>query len=331
MKILKTIDEVRNYASIQSDTEFSDLEPKFLQAARKWVVPMVGQDLADAVVDYYNDGNPDEGDAANMSLLYKMQEAVVNLGLLLYIPEANVQVGSRGLLQNINENSQAAPWWAVKDAARSFGQAGEEALDAILEYLEANADSFPEWDTSAESTEHRLLLVGTAGEFQKIHNIFKSRRTFEALASIIHEVQDLYLDPSIGSAVLQEFIEMEAPNTEQAHALTLLKKTLVHFTVARACKTNLFTITADGMRSRQVMTVNSFIDKMAPAEKESVEKLEAEKLRTANAYLSRLINYLNEKASDTLFTTWKNSDKYVSPEDAGDPSLTHNTTGFLGI
>lgn len=331
MKIFTTTDEVRKYCSIGRDTQFEDIQSKLNRASRKFVVPEIGKALAASMETYYNGGSPDTTDDTSNGLLVRLQEAVANIGMLLYIPEGNVQVGSDGLNQNTNEDSGPAPWWAVKDLMRSYAQTGEEALDDVLDYMEANASSFTNWTSSDERAAFKDNLVQTTAEFNEHHNIFHSRRTFKALAPIMKEVEDLYLEQHLGSDTLDYFKTLSSPSAVEKKAQELLKSTVVNFTVLRACSTNLFTVSSEGMRSRSIMTVNSALERFTPAEESLIRKTEKEKERTANAYLGQLLKHLNSNASTTVFPVYFNSDYYEDPADQKEVTHTYNSKGFMSI
>ena len=333
MILFSSIDELKEYISLSGDMDFNDLKASLKQAGRKRITPLIDSAVADSLVAYYNEGNPNTSEAnlKKYKLLQLTQEALAYFGLEAYVPEGNVMVSGQGINVQESEHSKAADWWHIKDLIRKYAKAGEEALEEVLIYLEKE-DPFENWSGSEARAALKTLHIQSATDFQKYFNIGSNRSTFLALQPIIRDVQNMYLEPTLSQDILNLFLEYNSESSaEEKRANDLLKHALANITIGRACRTNLFEVNADGFKKRSTSTNNSFIDKLSDASREELNRVELETMKTGNAYLQKLTDYLNAKASATVFTAWKASDKYVDPSTEVDKPAVSGEGGIISF
>ena len=331
MIIFKEVAELREHVAVSQNLEFEDIAPSLKQAARKKIVPIIGQALATELETFYNDGSPDDSDAANYQLLLLIQEAVANYGLEAYIPEGNVTISGQGISTQENEHSKPADWGRIKDLRRKYIQAAESALEDVLAFLESNG-GFTSWNNSEERARLTKLFIPSAAKFREYFSQLSSGHlTFRALLPEMQTVHTMYLEPTLGLDFLKELRDIEDPNEKQKHAQDYACFALANLTISRACRSHLFQFTPDGFRKRLVTTFNAMIDKLSEASKEELYRMELTTAKTGNAYLQKLEDYLNEHASESLFTAWKNSDKYVDPTKKEESSPLKGKGSFLSF
>lgn len=330
MIIFSNISELREHVAISASFEFDDIKPSLKQAARKRVVPIIGKTLATEMETYYNNGSPDLNDEDKYPLLLLLQETVANFGVETYIPEGNVTISGQGITTEENEHSKPADWGRIKDLTRKHLQAGESALEDVIDYLETNGN-FTAWNNSEERKSLTRFFISSAGQFREYYSqLAPGHLTFKALLPEMQTVQSMYLEPILGAAFLTELKDYTS-GTEQKQAQQYARFALANLTISRACRSQLFQFTPDGFRKRLVTTFNSMIDKLSEASKEELMRVEEQAAKTGNAYLQKLEDYLNEKATDSLFGSWKNSDKYTDPTTTEEPSIIKGKGGFVGF
>jgi hypothetical protein len=333
MMLFSTTTELKEYISLSGDMDFNSLRPSLKQAARKRITSVIGPEVAASLVTYYNGGNPDTAtdSAKKYALLQLTQEALAYFGLEAYVPEGNVMVSGQGINVQESEHSKAAEWWHVKDLIRKYAKAGEEALEEVLIYLEKE-DPFENWVDSDARSELKTLHIQSATDFQKYFNIGSNRSTFLGLQAIIRDVQNMYLEPTLSQEILDLFLAYNPESSaEEKRADDLLKHALANITIGRACRTNLFEVNADGFKKRSTSTNNSFIDKLSDASREELNRVELETMKTGNAYLQKLTDYLNTKAIATVFAEWKASDKYIDPSTEVDKPAVIGEGGIISF
>lgn len=331
MILFTTTPELRNYVNISSNLDFEDISPSLRTAARKRVVKIIGSALASEMETYYNGGSPDQSDTMKYGLLQLLQEAVAHFGVETYIPEGNLVISGQGLLVNESEHTRAADWGRVKDVTRKHIQAGESALEEVIEYLEANSTSFSSWTTSSERESLKRFFITSLSQFKGYFTQIDSYLAFRALFPEMQTVQSMYIEASLGVDFMSELKNLTTPNSYQAQALEYIKFAIAHFTISRACLSHQFLVTPDGLRKRLVTTMNALVDKLSDADLNELNRLEKHSRETGAAYVSKLEAYLNQNASDTLFQTWRNSDKYVSPSSDADKGAVLGSGGFVSI
>lgn len=331
MIIFKTTEELREHIAISSNFEFDDIKPSLKQAGRKRVIPVIGKALAAEMETFYAEGSPDVEDADKYPLLLLLQEAVANFGLEAYIPEGNVTISGQGITTEQNEHSKPADWGRIKDLTRKHLQSGEDALEAIIDFLETNGN-ITEWNDSDERKRLKNFFISSADQFRKYYsNLGQGHLTFRSLMAEMQTVQSMYLEPTLGAEFLKTLKDISGAEGEELQAQEYARFALANLTISRACRSQLFHFTADGFRKRLVTTFNSMIDKLSDTSLSELNRMEAATAKTGNAYLQKLVDYLNEKATDNLFSEWKDSDKYVDPATAEAVSPVKGTGGFVGF
>jgi hypothetical protein len=238
--ILETTTDLKKYLSISQNFDFVDFQPYLLKAKNSFTKKYVGSlDVTLAIA----------ASGANEIIINEAREhlrnALANFGYFLYLPYASVQLDSSGISVVSSDQRKNAEWWQINDIRRELLRSGHEAMDLLLEVLEANPTNFPTW-TSNFNTQNHELLVHNTSDFNKYYHIFNSRQTFLALQPSIRQVEDQY----IKTMLCPELIEA-MKSTASGNVLALkesMQKAIVAFTVAKVASVGLFQLDENGLR-----------------------------------------------------------------------------------
>jgi hypothetical protein len=281
--------------------------PDFGLAAERFLIPIIGQDLYDALAD-------DMEDPSDPDLLYKCRAVIAPLAYLIKLPTIQTQLTDSGLRTISTENMQAAHRWEYNEVKENLADKGAWAIEALLKFLYANKGDYSEWTDSEEYAELSDLIFLSGSDFTRYFTLHHPHRVFWSLRTLIKEVEDFYIISAIGKDFFKTLKETEAPEDEVKDAIILIKKAVAQYTIVKAIEKfsvkvsdRGFTIKALGAYSEGT----GYDDQVAPDPQLDLLYKSCE--RTGDAYLVQLKEFLNKNASAELFEEYYDSDKYTAP------------------
>lgn len=238
--ILSTTAELKKYISIAASFQFPDFEPYITKAVNSFTRKYVGN-LHEELAAVATGTNA----AIKNQAREHLQNAIANFGYFMYLPFASVMIDSSGVSVVANEQRKSAEWWQLKDIRRELLRSGHEAMDLLLEVLEANPAVFTTWTTNFGITNKELLVYNTE-TFNKYYHIFNSRQTFLALVPSIRQVEDQYLQTMLCPELITAL--KDAPASNVLAVKIAMQKAVVAFTVAKVANAGLFILDENGLR-----------------------------------------------------------------------------------
>lgn len=302
--LLKTLEEVKEYVSINKNVEWESLEPYIKQADRKYIKTLLG----DTLYDVYTAAAPT--DEIPLKVYQLFREASANLSWFLYLPLANVQVSDSGISVSSGEHHKAAEWWQIRDLRRSFLEAGFSALDEALKIMEASPASFTGWTTTEGYTIFAELLVKRTDTFNRWFNISGSRKTFLALRPYMLEVHHQYFTSKLNAATLA-VISAATTGSVEYTVQDLLQASMVNYTVAKAINSGTFELTANGIYQK----LEEFPGYRAKTlDEDQIHRIYQERLTAGEEYYKKALALI--EANPTLFTDYetKAAATFISPK-----------------
>lgn len=289
--LLKSIDDIKKYVSVNKNIKWASIEPYVKQADRKYIKNLVGTVI-------YNDyATTTPTDATELEVYDLLSEASANLAWFIYLPLANVQVSDNGISVATGADYKAAEWWQIKDLRRSLLEAGLQALDEALKIMEANEDDFINWTQTEGYTVFNELFVKRTDTFHRWFGIANSRKTFLALRPYMLETHHQYFTPVFNDATISTI--KTGTDTIQQQVLAFLQASQVHYTVAKAVESGAFLLTATGM-------YQSFDElpghKQNPLSEMQLSSLKQERLTAAEEYFKKAIAFI--EANTSLFADY---------------------------
>jgi len=312
--LFTTTEEIQEYFPLEKNTSFNTLKSFIQQAEDEYIVKVLGPDMLSALQDYFDDSDPP--DDAMEELLNKVREALTPLMLYAAAPVINIRWSDIGLMKTESNDYSAASGGEVYFARVQLLLAGYRALEALYLFLEQNEEDYDDWVDSEAYTEFKAFLVNKAEQFQEHVDINHSRWLFSRMVPAMDTVELLRIRPAIGDEFFEEIKEDVQDgaftDTEEKHVLKLLTKSIALFTYSRCLEDPTIRET---IRIVNAKTAEELSNKGFAAEDYSnqYKALSEQTKSEGEAIMAQLIKYLNAKASDTLFNTWFESDKYKDP------------------
>lgn len=239
--ILATVEDLKQYISIADSYQFEEFTPYITKAVNTFTKKYVGNLHIELATDQTGTNAEVKNEARE-----HLRNAIANFGWFINLPTASVIMDSSGISVAQNEHRKSADFWQIKDIRREALRAGHEAMDFLLEVLEASPDVFTDYATNYSSINNELI-VNNAMLFSKYHNINNSRQTYLALQPTMRMVEDQYLKTLICNELLQEL--KKPTSTALLNQLKEpLQKAMVLLTVSKVATIGMFELSSLGLR-----------------------------------------------------------------------------------
>jgi len=309
---INTIDVIKQFVAVNASLAIETIKPYLIQAQRKFIVPVIGADLSNLLLDYYNDTKHVANELYD-NLIEGIQEPLANYALYLYAPIGQLQVSDAGINRVETENNKAAYQYQMNELRKSWLDAAHQAIDELLGLLDATtSDTLPVWFSSAEYVENKSLFINSAEEFtNEVPNLNYSRRLFIYLKPIIRATEKRYILPSISAALFAEIKnELRANSVSDANKalLELIRLPVALLSMSKALDSLSIEIMPSSIVENYTsMMINEKSSVQASAAK--IHNLERALEQDGKAELQRVIDFLNTNHAD--YPLFEASDLYV--------------------
>jgi len=206
-KIIDTIEEVKQFVPSNLTSDFDVISTYIDQAELDYVKPIIGEDLIELLEVYKTSGQ--EGTSPVTDKLMKLVRRVMsNFAYYIAIPMLDVIASDNGFIVVTSQNEAPASKARVENLRKGLQSLGYRSQESLLQYLEDNEDSFPEWKTSDAYTRQTEFLINSAKELQLYIDINTSRLKFISLKPLIRNAEEMFIRQAI-SVDLYERIKEE--------------------------------------------------------------------------------------------------------------------------
>lgn len=318
--LIKTIDQLRTIIPrFPKNYGYDNISPAINQAERKYLVPFIGQNFYDELVAITSPT------ATQTEVIYRLSCASAYYARLDNLSEMSIQIGDAGVAIATSQNTTPLTQWKEYSIKSGDLDKAETSLELALEYLELKADDFPTWKASDEYTISKQLFLNTAKALSEFVPFANSRRAYLSLRPFIKEVERKVIVPTIGQDLFDELKEAIKDNSlseDQTKLLPYIQSPLANL-AAKKGFTQL-AIAYNGRGFRLISENDGMVQKQAITA-DKLNTLSAELAAEADIALIALKRYLQDNA-DT-FTAYKESDSYVTEEEAQPQNFPTNTGG----
>ena len=305
--LLATTDDIKKYISIDRNTDFSTIEP-YIQEAEAAVSEYLGDTIYTAL-----QGTLDE---TLEKLLPYVQRPIANYAYYLFIAgPGSVNISDIGIQVQRSQNSEPAPLWKVNKLEQSFLRAGDKHLDKMLEFLEKNIATYPDWINSGAYTELKENFLQNATQASKYININNSRRVFLQLKGFISWSEEVIIRALICSAQfdrLRAGLKADDLTAEEKSLVEKIKPIVAYYSLHNAIPQLQISITDQGI---SVSSFSDSINSKASATDKQIDKLRQSLKDSGQGYIDHLKAFIVENIED--YSLIENSDCYTGRADPG--------------
>ena len=303
--IIQDTATLREHLSVNGSVDIDNLKPYLKKAERVFLKPFIGK----AQITVFENAQTDEDILEAQALAC---EAVANYAYYIYLPIGAVQITDSGIHVVANENTKEASDKQFKELQRSFKKAAHEALDELLEVMEASASKFSAWTASEAYTVYKDLLVNKTSIFNEHYYIFNSRQTFIALRPTIKEVETQFITAVVGEELLTA---LKSPQTDENRKKVkeYLQQAIVAFDVMKTVSNGLFVLDAKGMHLRfDMLPYEKVVSNVNLKINDFLVHTEKDKQIVGEEYLKMAVKKIKEHLSSFSEYTEKETPDHVT-------------------
>ena len=214
--------------------------PFIEQAERKYVYPLLEQELYDDLQTFVNEPNSWSGgsgeDATKTTELVRLiRIAELNLAYLIGYDLLNTINSASGFQKSgDSEGFKGLYKYQEENLKKYFETTGYNGLDDMLKYIEDNIEYFPQWENSTNCTLRKTAIIKDATTFNGICYIANSRLTFLRLQIYMQEVIDFEIAPLLGDEYTNLITELsqESPDPKYSDLVPFIQKPLAFLSCA---------------------------------------------------------------------------------------------------
>lgn len=236
--MITTLAELKKYVAVNNSLNIADLKPKLDQAATDYIIPKVSQALWDDIATKYEADTLSDPETV---LLSNIQRTLANFALHLNIPISSLEWGAKGFTQADSEHSKAADFRDVNRLSKSLLLTGWNTLETLVLHLETFRDSFTTYNTSQERKDNVKLFINSAKSYRSVYSQVKDAYTFEALRTIIEDVEYFYIQSEIGNETLAQLklkIAYGGASDIESKAIFLAQKAVAYQSISVGLEQN---------------------------------------------------------------------------------------------
>lgn len=289
---------------IQQTMNWRTWRPFVQQAEMLYIVPAIGQELYDELSQ-----NPSTEEPV-ASLLTWLRMATAEYADLLGGMRLVLHTSDAGKQSPSASNMQAPGKWMIVAARKEAINKADLALENALRYLETHKATFTTWRSSSSYTLSKELFIGSATELTTYFPAARqSRRIYLALRDYLVKSEKFYVRPLLGDALFTNWksrLVANAPawTAEESQALELLRFALAHRAFSESI--TFLNINEDWRLLSETDGITN--EEVLPVQRRAEMRTECDAQR--QEFHTRLVNYLTDQASATVFAPYFNSTLY---------------------
>jgi len=301
--IVKNTTEIKKHLPVNINLSIDNLKPFIERTEIKYLIPVLGLEQYEALNAYAQSKETDED-------LDKLMKVCIPPVIFLAVFEGydllNVEFSDSGFHRNETEGKKGLYGYQERNIKGYLKNTGFNGLENVLKFLEENIDTYELWADSEACSSAYDSLIRTAVEFTKFYvQLRDSSIVFRQMKSAMQRAEDFQIRCKIGDAIVDNIKELikdreidDPTNSKYKLLLPYIQKPLAYLTIYEAANELGVKLTDKGMYFEEVNAglIPDNISETSPDSK--VEVIKTQTYAYGRRYLTLLVNYLNEHASD---------------------------------
>ncbi|MBV5313611.1 MAG: hypothetical protein JZU47_09970 [Prolixibacteraceae bacterium] len=299
--LLKSIPEIQVHIAVGNGTEFNRLKPHIQNAETAYIRPLLGPETFSKLQEFYDktvivtEHETPVAEPVETELLFKTQKSLIHLAYWLGFQVLNATISDGGFKRSENEKIKSLFKYQEDELKEYFRNAGFNALDEVLEYIESNIDQFSEFKSSPNWTVLKSAFIPDTRTFDSIIFINSSRLTFLRLKSFSGLVEDMSIRPILGEAIFNEIknemVKVD-PIAKVRDILPYIRKAIAYLAASRLMEESGADLTEKGLYFESTSAGYRNDRNKQPSNPEQVVALTARYRTIGESYLEQLKSYL---------------------------------------
>jgi hypothetical protein len=322
--LIRNIDQLLDFTgNITGTKSFEEVKPSMEWGEEFMLVPAIGQAMYDRVNEVAGGvpgimdagsgsgsaGLPDgpvsiTSEADALILLRKCARVVAHYTLFDYVTISDSRVTAQGLQIIETDTHKTAYEYQKRDRKKYHSEKADQALDALLSFLEDNKLKYPEWANNTQVyTQTKSLLINNTREFHEIVDIGSSRRTFMALKGSIKDVEALRIRPALGETIYAALLgfNVRAGNSTLSRLLQIVAAAVANLAMADALPSLIFRIAGETIT---IATYNPIPEKERDQFTKVVAKIIESRTQKGNSYLEDAVRFVKSNPDLLLMSPY---------------------------
>lgn len=305
--LFTTIAEIQKHLSIGNDGSMDRFSPHILNAETKFMKPLL-LGMFDELQEFYEakTERPEDPDAAVVwddmtELIGKCQKSIIHLAFWIGFQNLNATISSSGFKRTESDKLKSLFKYQEDELKTYFRNAGFDAMDEVLSFIEENISSFAEFKASANYTLIRQSFIPDTKTFDGIVHIAASRLTFLRLRNHMNLVEDMEIYPILGSdiyiAIKQEMVK-DTPDEKVLKILPYIRKPIAYLSSALLMEESGADLTEKGLYFDATRAIDTNTSEHQPSTDSRIGILVSRNRSIGNIYLDQLKSYLAANVTD---------------------------------
>lgn len=198
--------EMGAYVPTSASLSFEKVESSLQSADDLFLTPLLGDGLMAAIEAIY--GKEDASRTPEERVLLTLaQRAEANLAFFYNFDALQLRITDQGFQRQGSDDWQQAYKYQEDRLRDGFRTKGFNAIDAMLEFLDENRQTFTEYEDAPAYTERQKAIVRNTDEVQRWVNIGHSALMFLRFAAEFATVEETVLQATMGDAFYQQLLK----------------------------------------------------------------------------------------------------------------------------
>lgn len=197
--------ELNQFIPVSAALYFESVQSSLEDAWRLFVLPLLGEALAEEIEAYYDDEDPT---ALQLKVLNECQRAVANLAFWYNFDELNIRISDQGMQRQESDGSFKQTYKYQEDQLKtSFKNKGFNALDRVIDLLDKHQKDFPLYEQSPAYASRKSSIVRSTAEVDANYFINNSHLIFLRLKPIFKLVEESGLRAVLGESLYKDLLK----------------------------------------------------------------------------------------------------------------------------
>ena len=195
--------EISAYVPASASLSFAKVKSSLQSAEDLFLAPLLGTAMIARTEAVYAKSEAART-AEERQLLRLAQRAEANMAFFHDFDALQLRITDQGFQRQGSDDWQQAYKYQEDRLREGFRAKGFNAIDALLDFLDANSQTFAEYADAPACKERQKAIVKSTDEVQRWVNIGHSRLVFLRFAAEFSTVEDTVLQATMGDAFYQQ-------------------------------------------------------------------------------------------------------------------------------
>lgn len=234
--LFKTTAQVLQHCRL-SQVNYESIKSTIATAENKYLVPLLGAEQYAELNDAFQADPGTPLTAPLAKLLEYCRKVVGPYTCVNWAPKADLQLSDSGAQRFESETNKSAFQYQIRNYIEANQQEGDEAAEALLQFLDANKTDYPLWVSGTGNKLYRDLFIRSGGEFHQLFTTAAPYSNYWQLRSFFKDVEEgtlrIFLGETIYTGLKTKTTSGTALTTQEDELMFCIKKSLAALAVAR--------------------------------------------------------------------------------------------------